>query len=322
MEAKIIEDEHKELERLRSILGSLPQQYLIIDAETLEVRDSNIKDKTGLPEFQKCFQLLKNSKVHCIENGQKCNINEVIKTGNPSAFEQVFDQPDGSKKYYDILLIPLISDDGKVKEVFEYCTDISERKKIDEILIEQKQFLDEIFQSIHEGIGIVDVYENITFCNPEFIKILDEPETEIIGKNLKDIFDPDLFPFFESQTEIRKTGENSEYELLYKTKNGKRKYLRIYVSPRLGRNGDYIGAIGTMLDITQRYEAEQQLVKAKEKAEESEKLKSVFLANMTSEIRTPLNGIIGFAELLDKAGLDDDKRKFFVQQIQSRAMNY
>jgi len=65
--------------------------------------------------------------------------------------------------------------------------------------------------------------------------------------------------------------------LLYKTKNGKRKYLRIYVSPRLGRNGDYIGAIGTMLDITQRYEwAEQQIGKSKEKAEESEKLKIGF----------------------------------------------
>jgi PAS domain S-box-containing protein len=314
----IKEDEQKEIERLKSILRSLPHHYLIIDALTLEVKESNINEPSKLSGFRKCFQLLKGCTMPCNEIGQKCTIHEVVNSGKPSTFEQVFDQPDGSKKYYDILLVPLISNDGTVNEVFEYCTDISDRKKVGEFLIEQKQFLDEIFHSIQEGIGIVDVYENITFCNPAFGEILETPETEIIGKNLSEIFDPNLFPFFQSQTEIRKSGKNSEYELLYKTKNGKNKYLRIYVSPRFGRNGNYIGAIGTMLDITQRFDAEQQLVNAKEKAEESERLKSVFLANMTNEIRTPLNGIIGFAELLDKPTLDDDKRKFFIRQIQSR----
>ncbi|MEA3317721.1 MAG: PAS domain S-box protein, partial [Bacteroidota bacterium] len=65
----------------------------------------------------------------------------------------------------------------------------------------------------------------------------------------------------------------------------------------------------------ERKRANQELVKAKEKAEESDKLKSVFLANMSHEIRTPMNGMIGFAEMLKLKGLSEEKRDNFIDII-------
>ena len=62
---------------------------------------------------------------------------------------------------------------------------------------------------------------------------------------------------------------------------------------------------------------EQELIKAKEKAEESDKLKSAFLANMSHEIRTPMNGILGFAQLLSEPNLSAEKIKSFVEIINS-----
>jgi signal transduction histidine kinase len=53
------------------------------------------------------------------------------------------------------------------------------------------------------------------------------------------------------------------------------------------------------IDITDRKLSEIELIRAKEKAEESDKLKSAFLANVSHEIRTPLNAIVGFLNILN-----------------------
>ena len=63
-------------------------------------------------------------------------------------------------------------------------------------------------------------------------------------------------------------------------------------------NGNPLTLVGSSLVISQRKRMELDLVKAKEKAEESNRLKSAFLANMSHEIRTPLNAIVGFSGIL------------------------
>ncbi|MDX1828465.1 MAG: PAS domain S-box protein [Lutibacter sp.] len=67
----------------------------------------------------------------------------------------------------------------------------------------------------------------------------------------------------------------------------------------------------------ERKRHEEELIKTKEKAEESDQLKTEFLNNMSHEIRTPLNGILGFSDLLNQQDLNDAKRKNYINIIQN-----
>lgn len=77
-----------------------------------------------------------------------------------------------------------------------------------------------------------------------------------------------------------------------------------------------LSVFGNMLvNISQRQQNEQNLLTAKAKAEESDKLKSAFINNISHETRTPLNGIIGFGQFLSEPNITPDERNFFFDKL-------
>jgi len=66
---------------------------------------------------------------------------------------------------------------------------------------------------------------------------------------------------------------------------------------------------------TEIYELYEKLLVAKEKAEESDRLKTAFLQNMSHEVRTPLNAVIGFSELLKYNGVDEAEQTAYIDTI-------
>ena len=81
-------------------------------------------------------------------------------------------------------------------------------------------------------------------------------------------------------------------------------------------NGKPLKIVGTSQRIDERKEMESSLVTASNKAEESDRLKTAFLANMGHEIRTPLNAIVGFADLLPVVESEEDRNQL-IQEIQN-----
>lgn len=77
---------------------------------------------------------------------------------------------------------------------------------------------------------------------------------------------------------------------------------------------------GSLRDITRQEKARKDLIKAKEKAEESERYKSILLTNISHEIRTPMNSIIGFSELLNIGNLAYEKRVEYVRTIRNQGV--
>jgi len=69
---------------------------------------------------------------------------------------------------------------------------------------------------------------------------------------------------------------------------------------------------GFISDITDRKRIEEELIRSKEKAEQSDRLKTAFLHNISHEIRTPMNAIIGFTALLDTPDLSEENRRQYI----------
>jgi signal transduction histidine kinase len=96
---------------------------------------------------------------------------------------------------------------------------------------------------------------------------------------------------------------------------------RFHVSSKIRwinyNNENHILAI--IRDISDKKANEMELVKAKEKAEESDQLKSSFLANMSHEIRTPMNSIIGFSNLLEEPDISEDEKSSFISRIKNNS---
>lgn len=171
-----------------------------------------------------------------------------------------------------------------------------------------------------EGVGVVDENENFFFANPAAHKIFGLNEGELSGKNLRDFSTPEQLKIFLEQTAQRKSGEKSTYEAEIVRPDGEIRTLRITATPRISKTGDYIGAFGIFVDITDLKKTEVALKNAKEIAEYANRSKSDFLAFVSHEIRTPMSGVIGVTDLLLETSLNS-KQKYLVDMIRISGEN-
>jgi PAS domain S-box-containing protein len=132
---------------------------------------------------------------------------------------------------------------------------------------------------------------------------------EVKGKSLFDIISEDKHDLLRKYLNLIKTQGHAEGIMKVVTKNGNiRTWLFNNVLQQDDQKQDYV--IGSAVDLTERFELENQLKDAKRSAILANTAKSEFLANMSHEIRTPLNGIIGFTDLMLKTKLDDTQQQY------------
>jgi signal transduction histidine kinase/HPt (histidine-containing phosphotransfer) domain-containing protein len=104
---------------------------------------------------------------------------------------------------------------------------------------------------------------------------------------------------------------NSEVQFTHSliSRNGTIKYINEYIKCMNGEHNEPLKILGTIQDVSNQKEIERELIKAKDLAEQSTRVKEQFLTNMSHEIRTPMNGIIGFAKILEGTNLDSEQRQ-------------
>lgn len=147
--------------------------------------------------------------------------------------------------------------------------------------------------------------------NAQGLKGMRKSIEEVLGKTPYDFYPQAVADrIWQNSVQVLKNGETLTQEEYSYDNSGKciGTYLAIK-APLYDENGHTLGVLGTSIDITDIKELEQELVIAKNVAEESNAIKGEFIENMQHDLRTPAHGVCsGLADLL-KSESDPDKQK-------------
>jgi PAS domain S-box-containing protein len=213
--------------------------------------------------------------------------------------------------------------------VADIKTEIQERKDTEKALRKSEEEYRHLIERANDGILIIQD-GLIQFANPRAIAMSGEAPEDFIGSPFSDYLHPDeqekIKRFYEQR--MAQNDPASIYETIFVRKDGALIYAEVNgnLTTYLDRPADLV----VIRDITERRRAREalkeaydqlevkvsertaELAIAKERAEESDRLKSAFLAAMSHELRTPLNSIIGFSGIIlqEMVGpLNDEQNK-------------
>jgi PAS domain S-box-containing protein len=176
-----------------------------------------------------------------------------------------------------------------------------------------RKFFESVVEDGSDIIFIVDFAGNIHYCNPSVKAVLGYHKNFLLGKNFFSYILPNTLADLKKRYHVstqKKYSSSVEFQFLCKDKTYK--YLE-FNSINLKFQEGIPGLILDCRDITQRKKDAEELLRA-------QKAKELFLANISHEIRTPINGISGMATLLSKQPSPEDQATY-LNAIKSAADN-
>jgi len=211
-------------------------------------------------------------------------------------------------------------------------SDVNARKRAGEALRQQREWLQVTLSSIGDAVIATDTNGDITFLNPVAESLTGWKQEEAQGQSLRKVFN-----IMNEQT--RETVENPALRAIQEglivglanhtvliAKDGTEMPIDDSGAPIKGAEGKVIGAVLIFRDITERRLAEEERSTllaseraAREKAEAASRSKDEFVAMISHEIRSPLNSILGWAQLLRRGKFDQAETERATEIIERNA---
>lgn len=196
---------------------------------------------------------------------------------------------------------------------------VLELKKKHEIARSSEDKIKQLIKSIDQtSVQIIITDKN------RYIEYANRKVSEVTGLSFDELkgMDATLFNNYENNHEINsiiesclKNGEIFTGELPARGPNKELRWELVSITPIKNTIGEITNYVAVKEDITARKEMEEDLIQARDKAEESNRLKTAFLHNVSHEIRTPLNVISGYSNMLNDMEFTEEEKKDFISII-------
>lgn len=211
-----------------------------------------------------------------------------------------------------IELDPSPQDIGLAKEVASQISNALNRVQLLEQLTQTSKALENSQKNLSEALGkllmpicIVNKEGTYIYVNDAFGRMLGTTAKYVVGNMAA----PDIYVTNSDRQDLlellERDGEAVDFRVQFKQVTGRSFFAATSVYPLL-----YFGEpvlLSSVYDLTEQMRTEQVLREAKEEAEAANRTKSLFLSNMTHELRTPMNGVLGMTSLLLDTHLNEEQ---------------
>ncbi len=227
-----------------------------------------------------------------------------------------------------------ISEDDRIfyDTVAELLSSVLERKKTEQAYQMSVRRYRDLLTDMSEGIGLISLDERFIFVNESFAKIVGFSRDELIGADSTSVIHPDDVGKIRAETEIRKQGTSSAYQVRMVRKDGDIRNVRISAIPSRDDEGNIEGTVAIITDITERVRAEREVRQlnkelAQRVEERTAELQAAnkelesFAYSVSHDLRAPLRSIDGFSNAILEDYYDalDDTGKDYLTRIQRGA---
>jgi len=313
-------------ERYRSLLDNLeagivvhaPDTSIVLNnpkaSELLGLSEDQMKGKTAIDEAWK-FVNEDNTTLSIDEYP----VNRIVKSKRPIKYQILGIHKPGKSdvNWVTVNGFPKLDNTGNITEIVISIIDVTERKQIEEALQKSELEFRLLAEAMPQIVWIADPAGSITYFNQQWMHYTGLTLDESCGDGWNKPFHPD------DQQRARNAWQNAtkhgatySIECRLRRVDGEYKWWLVRGAPVYDANGIVLKWFGTCTDIDELVLQGQELIREKERAEESDHLKSAFLANMSHEIRTPMNGILGFASLLKEPDLTGEEQQNYIRIIE------
>lgn len=298
--------------RYRSLVNAIPDLICIHDRNGYIVDCSmgpegffGYRDEDFLGMHVSSFLTGENSQHICAA------IDKVLKTGETMILGCEQTHRNGQYQVCEVRIVPYNSD-----MVMAIVRDVTEHRRIERALRNSEGKFKLLFERMISGATLFEPVRGdgdtpwryrFIDANASYEKLSGMKAQELRGRFFDEIFSE--CSWMDTLHDVAYYGNTRVFELYHD--DTARHYYCSAFRPDSGSN--YFCVIFN--DITAQKQFEADLIKAKERAEESDRLKSAFLANMSHEIRTPLNTIIGLASLMAENDLDRHEKSRYSAMI-------